>query len=178
MERFPGSSKAKGGVVPKSAITVMLLCSVAGTLSASAGSASEGGSGGPYGTGLKLGTKVLSSAPVGASVGPWYLWNRSACKFDIAAKHPTAYKAEVRNIVGGDARIGYMHYGNSDPFGIANSKSVAEWAKKAGMPLDVYNLKFPSRTEPLADARIAVTKNDRGVLQANLDSTMLPAFFK
>jgi ribose transport system substrate-binding protein len=54
---------------------------------------------------------------------------------------------------------------------------VAEWAEKAGMPLDVYNLKFPSRTEPLAAADSAVVKQDKGVMQANLDPTVLPRFF-
>jgi ribose transport system substrate-binding protein len=159
-------------------IALVTLCCVGGVLSAYAGSANAGGSAGPYGTGLKLGTKVLNSAPVGASVGPWYRWNRQKCSFEVSKTHPAAYKADIHNVVGGDPKLGYMHYGNSDPFGISNSKSIAEWAKKAEMPLDVYNLKFPSRTEPLNDARTAVVKHDVGVIQANLDPTILPGFFK
>jgi ribose transport system substrate-binding protein len=138
----------------------------------------EGGGSGPYGNGLELGSEVLNSAPVGASVEPWYRWNGEECKFEVAKDHPATYKAQVRTVEGGDDKIGYMHYGNSDPFGVSNSKSVEEWAKKADMPLNVYNLKFPSRTEPLSAARSSVVKQDRGVLQANLDPTVLPGYFE
>jgi ribose transport system substrate-binding protein len=133
--------------------------------------------GGKYGTGLELG-KVLSEAKVGASVEPWYRWNGDTCEFDVADDHPADYKAELREVTGGESKIGYMHYGNSDPFGVANSKSVEAVAEKAGMELDVYNLKFPSRTEPQAAARSAVVKQDRGVLQANLDPSVLPEYYK
>jgi ribose transport system substrate-binding protein len=145
------------------------------------GGSSDGGSGGgsssEFGNGLKLG-KVLNSAPVGASVAPWYRWNGKDCKFEVAKDHPAQYKAEVREVTGGADKIGYMHYGNTDPFGVANSKSMEKWAARAGMPLDVYNLKFPSRTEPSAAARSAVTKQNKGVIQANLDPTLLPGYFR
>jgi ribose transport system substrate-binding protein len=160
-------------------IAVAVLICVGGLLAACGDSDDAGGgSSGPYGNGLELGTKVLNSAPVGASVAPWYRWNGDDCKFEVAKDHPADYKADIRAVEGGDDKIGYMHYGNSDPFGVSNSKSVDEWAKKAGMPLDVYNLKFPSRTEPNSAARTAVVKGDKGVLQANLDPTVLPAFFE
>jgi ribose transport system substrate-binding protein len=160
-------------------IAVAVLLCIGGLLAACGDSDdSGGGSSGPYGNGLKLGSKVLNSAPVGASVEPWYRWNGDDCKFEVAKDHPAEYKADIRAVEGGDDKIGYMHYGNSDPFGVSNSKSVDEWAKKAGMPLDVYNLKFPSRTEPNSAARTAVVKGDKGVMQANLDPTVLPAFFK
>jgi ribose transport system substrate-binding protein len=165
--------------VRQSGISVVVLICVAAVVGGCGGSdSSDGGSSGPYGNGLKLGTKVLNSAPVGASVAPWYRWNGDDCKFEVAKDHPADYKADIRAVEGGGDKIGYMHYGNSDPFGVSNSKSVDEWAKKAGMPLDVYNLKFPSRTEPNSAARTAVVKGDKGVLQANLDPTVLPAFFQ
>jgi ribose transport system substrate-binding protein len=137
-----------------------------------------GGGGGPYGTGLELGTEVLKSSPVGAAVEPWYRWNGDSCKFEVAKDHPSEYKADIRNVTGGDTQIGYMHYGNSDTFGVANTKSVTAMAEKAGMPLDVYNLKFPSRTEPLSAAKTAGVKQNKGVLQANLDPSILPKFFE
>jgi ribose transport system substrate-binding protein len=132
---------------------------------------------GKYGTGLELG-KVVSEAKVGASIGPWYRWNGDTCEFEETNDHPADYKAELREVTGGESKIGYMHYGNSDPFGVANTKSVEAVAEKADMPLDVYNLKFPSRTEPMAAARSAVVKQDKGVLQANLDPSILPEFYK
>jgi ribose transport system substrate-binding protein len=141
------------------------------------GGGSAGDSSGEFGTGLKLG-KVLNTAPVGASVEPWYRWNGQDCKFEVADDHPDEYTAEVREVKGGADQIGYMHYGNTDPFGVDNSKSIEAWADKAGLPLDVYNLKFPSRTEPLAAARSALTKQNKGVIQANLDPTTLPGFFR
>jgi len=135
------------------------------------------GGNGKYGTGLELGS-VLSTAKVGASIGPWYRWNGESCEFEVAKDHPDAYKADLREVTGGESKIGYMHYGNSDPFGVANTKSVEAVAKKADMALDVYNLKFPSRTEPQAAARSAVVKEDKGVLQANLDPSILPEYYK
>lgn len=165
------------------AIVLALICCV-GVLAAcgdddsgSPGTAGTAGAG-QYGTGLELGTEVLKSSPVGASVGPWYRWNNETCSFEETDDHPTAYTADVREIVGGDSRIGYMHYGNSDTFGVANSESVEAVAKLAGMELDVYNLKFPSRTEPLSHANTAIVKGDKGVLQANLDPSILPQFYK
>lgn len=132
---------------------------------------------GKYGTGLELGDKALGTAPVGATVGPWYLWNNDTCSFEETKDHPEKYEAVMRAVEGGADKLGYMHYGNTDPFGVANSKSIEASAQKAGMPLDVYNLKFPSRTEPLNDARTALTKENNGVIQANLDPTELPAFY-
>ena len=38
-----------------------------------------------------------------------------------------------------------MHYGDVDPFGMANSKSIKAVAEQAGFKLNTYNLKFPSR---------------------------------
>lgn len=157
----------------------MLMLLGAGTLVAcdDGGSSGSAGANGPYGNGLELG-EVLQSAPVGVSVGPWYRWNNETCSFEETDDHPSEYKADTREVTGGDGKIGYMHYGNSDPFGVANTDSVTAVAEKAGMPLDVYNLKFPSRTEPLANAKTAVVKQDKGVLQANLDPSINPKFWE
>lgn len=157
-------------------ISLVLTCTAA-VLAACGGDDGGGDSAGKYGTGLELGDEVVNSAKVGATVGPWYRWSREDCAFEETQDHPRDYRAEVRMIEGGDTEIGYMHYGNSDPFGVANSKSVADWAKKADMPLNVYNLKFPSRTEPVNAANNAVVKQDKGVLQANLDPSVLPRFY-
>lgn len=161
----------------RSAMALVTTC-VAGLLVACGGdSGGKAAASGTYGTGLELGTKVLNSVPVGVSVAPWYRWNAKECKFEETADHPAVYKADLRPVQGGTPRIGYMHYGNSDPFGVANSKSVEQWAKKAKMPLSVYNLKFPSRTEPHTAAKTAVVKQDEGVIQANLDTSVLQSFF-
>ena len=73
---------------------------VAATTSASAA--------GSYGVGLELG-KVVHTIPVGSSIGPWLVWNKSTCSYQVAKTHPAAYKANVRKIVGGPTTIGYLH---------------------------------------------------------------------
>jgi ribose transport system substrate-binding protein len=141
------------------------------------GGSGGGGASGEFGTGLQLG-KSVGSAPVGASVEPWYVWNKDECAFEKTDDHPAEYKAETRAIEGDAPRLGYMHYGNTDPFGVAVSKSIEAEAKDAGMDVNVYNLKFPSRTEPQAVANASVVKQDEVVVQANLDPTVLPEFFE
>ena len=143
----------------------------------SKGNGGGGGGSGDFGTGLQLGA-VQGSAKVGASVAPWYVWNADKCAFEKTEDHPAVYKAETRKIEGDAPQLGYMHYGNSDPFGVAVSKSIESEAKDAGMDVNVYNLKFPSRTEPQSVANTSVTKQDDVVVQANLDPTVLPEFFK
>jgi ribose transport system substrate-binding protein len=150
------------------------------TLLAAAGAAFAAqaiSSGGDYGVGLQLTNKVVGRGQVLRIVPPWLVWNKTTCTYQKAAKHPATYRAVTRKITG-SWTIGYMHYGNSDPFGIANSNSVAQVAKLAGFKLHVYNLEYPSKTVPLQDAKAAVTQHDQGVLQGNLDPTILPAFFK
>jgi len=71
-----------------------------------------------------------------------------------------------------------MDYGDTDPFGIANSRSVKSVAAQAGFRLNVYNLQYPSTTAPINDAKLSVVRHDRGVLQGNLDPSVLPAFFR
>jgi len=84
----------------------------------------------------------------------------------------------IRKVLGGPTKIGYMHYGDTDPFGVANSKSMKAMAAKAGFQLDVYNLRYPSTTEPLTQARAAVLKKDGGVIQAQQVDTLSDAFLK
>lgn len=147
-------------------------------LVAACGSDDDGsGANGTYGTGLELSDEVLNSAPVGASVEPWYRWNNETCEFEETDEHPDEYAAEIREVIGGESQIGYMHYGNSDPFGVSNSKSVEAMAESADMDLNVYNLRFPSRTEPLTAANNALVQQDAGVIQANLDPSLLPSFY-
>ena len=159
------------------ATVVLAVCSI-GLLAACGDGDSGGGGGdsGEFGTGLELGD-VIRTAPVGASVGPWYVWNADDCVFEETSDHPDDYTAELHTVAGGDSAIGYMHYGNSDTFGVANTESVEAVAEEAGMDLDVYNLKFPSRTEPLNAANTAIVKQNAGVLQANLDPSILPKFY-
>jgi ribose transport system substrate-binding protein len=143
-----------------------------------AGSGGAASSSAEFGTGLKLGTAVENSAKVGASVAPWYVWDADDCAFKETDDHPAEYKADTRPIEGDAPQLGYMHYGNTDPFGVAVSKSIEESAKAAGMDVNVYNLKFPSRTEPAAQANVSVVKQDDIVIQANLDPTVLPEYFE
>jgi ribose transport system substrate-binding protein len=146
-------------------------------LAAGVGASTAGSAPAEYGTGLRLG-KVVHSIPVGASVGPWLRWNRSTCSYEVAKQHPKAYAANIRKVAGGATKIGYMNYGDTDPFGVANSKNVKEMASLAGFGLDVYNLKYPSESEPLTQARNAVTKKDAGVMQAQQIDTLTNAFLK
>ena len=157
------------------AVTAALLSACGGD--DSNGNGGGGGGSGEFGTGLKLGP-VTSSAKVGAGVAPWYVWNADKCAFQKTNDHPAEYKAETRKIEGDAPQLGYMHYGNTDPFGVAVSKSIESEAEAAGMDVNVYNLKFPSRTEPQSVANTSVTKQDEVVVQANLDPTVLPEFFK
>jgi ribose transport system substrate-binding protein len=153
-------------------ILTACLCLVAFVAATTAATA-----GGGYGVGLKLG-KVLHTAPVGASIGPWLVWNKSTCSYQHAATHPKVYRATVRKVVGGPTTIGYLHYGDTDPFGVANSKSINAMAALAGWKVDRFNLKYPSETEPLVQARNAITKKEPGVLEGQQISTLNPAFFK
>ena len=100
------------------------LAAVAGTATRAAASTSA------FGVGLKLGA-VVHSIPVGSSIGPWLVWNKSTCSYQTAATHPQAYKADIRKVTGGPSKVGYMHYGDTDPFGVANSKSMKAMAALA-----------------------------------------------
>lgn len=156
-----------------SLIAVGAVVLISGVLAACGSDDSNGGSGE-----IELGSEVIESAPVGASVEPWYVWNPDACAFEETDDHPAAYKADLREIEGDAPQLGYMHYGNTDPFGVAVSKSIESEAEEAGMDVNVYNLKFPSRTEPQTVANASVVKQDDVVVQANLDPTVLPDFFE
>ena len=148
-----------------------------GGLTAFAATATGGTSASPFGVGLKLG-KLVNKIPVGSSQGPWLVWDSKSCSYKVASKHPKAYVANVRKVVSGPTQIGYMHYGDTDPFGVANSKNVKKMAALAGFKLNVYNLKYPSETEPLAQARNSVLKHDKGVIQAQQLDTLSGAFLK
>jgi ribose transport system substrate-binding protein len=161
-------------------ISVLTVCLCIATYVVATTTASAGGSSsaaGGFGVGLKLG-KVLHTIPVGASVGPWLVWNKSTCSYQSAATHPKAYRAAVRKVVGGPKKIGYLHYGDTDPFGVANSKSIKAMATLAGWTIDRFNLKYPSETEPLVQARNAITKKEPAVLEGQQIDTLNPAFFK
>lgn len=144
---------------------LILVIAVSALLIAACGDDDDSGTGGgngggssssDFGTGLKLGTKAVSTAKVGSTVEPWYVWNPDECAFEKTDDHPADYKAETRDMPDGAPQLGYMHYGNSDPFGVAVSKSIEAEAKDAGMDVNVYNLKFPSRTEPQAVANASL----------------------
>ena len=94
-------------------LAVMSACALAWA----AATASGGTSAGSYGVGLKLG-KVLNRIGVGSSIGPWLAWNSKKCAYEVAKSHPKAYLANVRKVVGGPTQIGYMNYGDTDPFGM------------------------------------------------------------
>jgi ribose transport system substrate-binding protein len=165
-------------VVAVAALLLVAACGDDDDDSGGNGGNGGGSSSGEFGTGLELGTKVVSSAKVGSTVEPWYVWNADKCAFETTDDHPAEYKADTRDMPGEAPRLGYMHYGNSDPFGVAVSKSIEGEAKDAGMDVNVYNLKFPSRTEPQAVANASLVKQDEVIVQANLDPTVLPDFFE
>jgi len=135
-----------------------------------------GGSSGA-GIGVKLGTANLGGAAVSSSTGPWLVWNKKSCSYQVAKSHPAAYKAITRPVLG-NVKIGYMDYGDTDPFGVANSMNIKKVAAKAGLKLDVYNLMYPSQTEPITQAHNAVLKQDVGVIQAQQIPAENPAFLK
>jgi len=143
----------------------------------SAQDTTEASGGSQYGVGLELGD-VVGEAEVGSSTGPWLVWNAKSCQYEQTEDHPTDYKAESRTVTGGPTQIGYMHYGDVDPFGVANSKSMSEEAADVGFTMNVYNLKYPSETEPLTQARNSVLKKDAGVVQAQQVAGVTPAFLK
>jgi ribose transport system substrate-binding protein len=155
-------------------LTLLTTCSVVGLCAAAVGAGTSASS---FGVGLKLG-KVVHTIEVGSSIGPWLVWNSKTCAYETAKSHPSAYKANIRKVVGGPTQIGYMNYGDTDPFGVANSKNIKEMAALAGFKLSVYNLKYPSQTEPLTQAHNSVLKKDRGVIQAQQLDTLSNAFLK
>jgi ribose transport system substrate-binding protein len=120
---------------------------------------------GSFGAGLELTDEVIAAPEVASIKEPWVRWNSETCAFEETADHPAEYVPELRK-VGGDFQIGYMHYGDIDTFGIANSENIKSLAEEAGFTLNVYNLKYPSETEPLAQARAAAVKGDKGVITA------------
>ena len=167
-------------------VVVLVACAGLAVGAASCGSssgssdssqASSAAAGAEFGVGLKL-SGVVGEADVGSSTGPWLVWNAKSCAYEQTADHPADYKAQSRTITGGPTQIGYMHYGDVDPFGVANSKSVASEAEQVGFTLNTYNLKYPSETEPLAQARNSVLKKDAGVIQAQQVASVTPAFLK
>jgi ribose transport system substrate-binding protein len=147
------------------------------TIATSAAASTTADAGGNVGVGLKLG-KVVHTIPVGASIGPWLVWNRSTCSYQHATAHPKNYRAAVRKVVGGPTTIGYLHYGDTDPFGVANSKSINAMAQLAGFKVNRYNLKYPSESEPLVQARNAITKKEPAVLEGQQIDTLNNAFLK
>jgi ribose transport system substrate-binding protein len=154
-------------------IVIALACVGTAALAGAAAAATRSSS--AYGLGLRLG-KVVQTIPVGSSIGPWLVWDKSSCSYKVASSHPAAYKANVRKVLSGPTKIGYMDYGDTDPFGVANSKNIKAMAALAGFQLDVYNLKYPSTTEPLTQARNSVLKKDAAVVQAQQLDSLSNAF--
>ena len=136
--------------------------------------ATASGAGSAFGRGLKLGPVISTALPVTVTP-PWLVWNPKTCRYQKAATSPKRYVPRLRRVMG-NPQIGYMYYGDFDAFGVANSKSIKATAAKAGFKLNSYNLKFPSTTEPLANARTSVLRKDLGVLEANLDDKLIPRY--
>jgi ribose transport system substrate-binding protein len=140
------------------------------------GGGADGAKASKYGVGLKLG-EVVGSADVGVATPPYLAWNSKSCSYEEVPEPSTPYKAETRKIEG-DWQIGYMHYGDTDPFGVANSKSMKDIAAKAGFKLNVYNLKYPSQTEAISQAKTAVLRHDKGVIDAQQIPAVNKSFLK
>ncbi len=118
---------------------------------------------------------MIASPEVASIKEPWVLWNNETCAYEETTDPAAEYVPQLRKIVP-PYQIGYMHYGDTDPFGVANSASMKKMAALAGFQLDVYNLKYPSTTEPLTQARNAVLKKDAGVIQAQQLDSLSNAF--
>jgi ribose transport system substrate-binding protein len=118
-----------------------------------------------FGAGLQLTDEVIATPEVATIKEPWVVWNPETCAYEEATDHPDTYEPSLRKI-DGDFQIGYMHYGDIDTFGIANSENIKQLADEAGFTLNVYNLKYPSETEPLTQANASVLKGDKGVISA------------
>ena len=146
-----------------SLISVAVLTALAALLTAcgSDDSGDGGGSSGEFGTGLQLGTEVVSSAPVGASVEPWYVWNADECAFEETDEHPASTRPTCGRSRATPLQLGYMHYGNSRPVRRRELRERPASAEKAGIELNVYNLKFPSPTEPATQANASVRQGRR-----------------
>ena len=163
-KRDRGRSCRKAGVL-LAIVTALIAAATSAPAGVASSSGGARGAAAPKGL-ISLGSKVLASAPVQASTGPWLVWNHATCDYRSRRTHPAAYKADLRQVTGKPTKIGYMYYGDTDPFGVANSKNIKKMAAHAGFKLDVYNLKYPSETEPLTQAHNAVLKKDIGVIQA------------
>lgn len=120
---------------------------------------------GAFGAGLVLTDEVIVSPDVASIKEPWVVWNSETCAYEETDDHPATYEPSLRKIEG-DFQIGYMHYGDIDTFGIANSENIKQLADEAGFTLNVYNLKYPSETEPLTQAKASALKGDKGVISA------------
>jgi ribose transport system substrate-binding protein len=118
-----------------------------------------------FGAGLQLTDEVIATPEVATIKEPWVVWNPETCAYEETTDHPETYEPSLRKI-DGDYQIGYMHYGDIDTFGIANSENIKQLADEAGFTLNVYNLKYPSETEPLTQANASVLKGDKGVISA------------
>ena len=154
-------------------VLMIAITALVATISAAAGTTAPARES-AFGRGLKLGP-VISVAPAVTITKPWLVWNPNTCSYEKAKSSPAKYVPRLRK-VSGNPQIGYMYYGDFDSFGVANSKDIKATAARAGFKLNSYNLKFPSTTEPLADARTSVLKKDLGVLEANLDDKLIPKF--
>ena len=119
-----------------------------------------------YGVGLKLG-KVVNTIPVGSSIGPWLVWNRKTCSYQVAA---VASEGVRRDRAQGRRRAEQDRVHALRRHRPVRRRELREHEEdgppRAGFQLDVYNLKYPSTTEPLNQARNAVLTKDAGVIQA------------
>lgn len=139
--------------------------------------ASSSGGGAEYGVGLELG-KTIGEAKVGIAEPPYLAWDADSCSYKEVPEPAGGYPTALTREVSGEPQIGYMFYGDTDPFGVANSKSVKAVASEAGFKLNTYNLKYPSETEPIAQAKVSVLKGDLGVMQAQQLPALNGAFLK
>ena len=89
---------------------------------------------GTVGVGLKLG-KVVNTIPVGSSIGPWLVWNKSTCSYQQAASHPKNY-VEIRELL--------------QP--LAGNKNSPDYA------LTVYHLGLAIRGQGITDIATAEAK--------------------
>src|ERR1700722_17239792 len=88
-QHFPMLPSREGARVKRVALLLVIVGAGASAWISAGASASSAGTAadGKFGVGLKLGAVVLSSS-IGAVNGPWLVWNKSSCSYQVASSHP------------------------------------------------------------------------------------------
>lgn len=120
--------------------------------------------------------KVLETHATVSFKGPWYVYNKSACRFRVTAKHPKAYVSQLRRQPG--MRLAYSPEGTQTAFDKTLNDVTRRAAVKAGMKFFQFSNEYPSTTLPLQAADQAKTVKADVVISANVQPDLYPAIQK